>query len=123
MVDPIFQNPAAVEDVSGRITKISGAPAERREAYLFTFAFDFGSGKEPVSVKLVPKMYGTKDADYHIPQGIAGVVLYAPIGPGYAVELEESLWDKVREGGFILSEYTLRTKNTEGKVISTELGS
>ncbi|MES2225682.1 MAG: hypothetical protein V4480_02635 [Patescibacteria group bacterium] len=105
MVDPVFEQQQAIQEVIDRIEHLIAKGMEKDRNRL-TFDFDFGEGSEQVVVELVPSAY---DADlgsegYALPDAIGHLVLYASQGPTGAVSISQEMKSKIVENGAIIQE-------------------
>jgi hypothetical protein len=121
MVDPLLGHEEARKELLEKVQKYSGANLVESDNGIIDFPFDFGSGEESVKVELAAVHYPyqenlRKEDDYQLPQDIGVVILYAPAG---VIVDEGEVKEKLTEGGAIINEYTLTTK--DGK--SVDLGS
>ncbi|MEI6346235.1 MAG: hypothetical protein WCO79_03310 [bacterium] len=122
MVDTLLSDEKMQEEVIAKITKLISAAPEVSSGTIH-FTFDFGSGPEPVSVMLVSKFlpyFEEKrlEGDFVLPSDIGAIVLYASQGPGGCVGVTDAMKEKLVDGGAIVVEHQVITKN--GTV--TELG-
>jgi len=125
LVDPIFTVSEAVAEVKKRIESIISGEVEGKNGTL-AFEFDYGRGLEPSAVSLVAKPYHDEkqEGDYEIPNGVGGILLYAPQSQAYTVKLQEDVWEKIAPNGFIIDEYDfLRRREGSAEVEKIELGS
>lgn len=103
MVDPIFADPKAQEEVLEKVKRlISKTPVVSGK--ILNFQFDFGEGQEEVTVKLVAKSYpyteGVRAAnDFDIEPDTGVIVLYASQGPRGQVSVRDSMKEKLSAGG------------------------
>jgi hypothetical protein len=116
MVDYLFGAEECVKDVLERIKKLTG-----EEPFLtgdsLSFQFDFGEGKEQVTVVL--SSAGFKDPNKHgevfTPKDEIGTILmFAPNHPGGTIKLEEEILSKVVPSGVVLVGDFLQNKLSGG---------
>jgi len=123
LVDPILQNPQAQEELVTKLKHVSPR-AVSITGNQIAFKFDFGEGEENVTVDLLSKPYpyseaARTEADYIIPEETGVVVLFASRGPEGSIAIDESIRNKLTEGGLIIEEHKIIKK--DGAV--EELGS
>lgn len=106
MVDTIFEDQTAIQDVVERVKKITSEEVRKGSDGKLTFAFDFGDGKEGVIVTFVSKPYMPDDSanGYSIPESTGAIVLFASQGPSGLVHSDEHMKSKLTNGGIILEE-------------------
>lgn len=116
MVDPIFEDPEAQKSVIEQVEKLIADKPEVTGQTL-KFKFNFGEGKENVTVDLIAKPYIENDQEnsFKIPQNTGIILLFASQGPQGSVNASETMKEKLADGGAIISEHRLIPK--EGKVI------
>ena len=121
MVDHILKDEIIQKEVVEKVRKlIEEEPIVSGQK--IDFSFDFGNGKESVSVELVAKSYSPKDINgYNIPSNTGLIVLYASQGPSGTVSIDENMKLKLTEEGVILEETRIiKTEENKEKII--ELG-
>src|SRR3989344_6175751 len=107
-VDPVFQDARAKTDLIEKLRKLSGEEP-KVEGDKISSSFDFGNGKENVTIELVPKFFTPtgkekRGDDYELPQNIGGIIMYAAQGPGSSVDSDDAMKAKLMDGGFLLEE-------------------
>jgi hypothetical protein len=123
MVDPIFSDESAVQDLIGRIQNL-GTENINQENTTLNFNFDFGEGIEPVSVTVSPKTYSPDGVDdsYSIPESTGLVVLYASQGPEGVITVTEDMKSKIVPGGALLHDAEVIRFNEEHAEEQISLG-
>jgi len=126
MVDPILDIPEARTELLQRIQRACGTEPRVHGDHI-SFDFDFGSGKEEVTMRIVSKFITPTGSEprpdnYELPHGLGGIVMYAAQGPGSFVKADDALKSKIAEGGFLLEDLKFGNKR-EGKIEMQELGS
>ncbi len=123
MVDPILEDEEAVQELVTRVENLTKESVDRDRSRV-TFTFDFGDGKEPVVVELVPKAYdpSLESAGYRIPDATGHIVLYATQGPAGVVSVDEAMKAKIVEGGAILQEAHVLKMGANHQEVDISLG-
>ena len=108
MVDPIFSEEDACEEVRSRIEDL-GLSGVTRDNKTITFEFNFGDGHESVSVDLIPEEYPmyAGETGYSIPETAGHIVLYASQGPEGIITVTDEMKSRVLAKGAILSDADL----------------
>lgn len=102
LVDPAFQDEKVRESVAQKIRRLTGE-AMPEHAQEFSFQFDFGRGKEAVTVKMVPQAYPLNGwGDYVLPEHVACILLFASGGPGGYLRPTDEMKSHVVPGGLIV---------------------
>lgn len=108
MVDPACGIPGFKEAIVRRIEDLTGEKVASDTLPLH-FSFDFGSGKEPVSLELFAGKYApdqsNEDPDmplYALPEKVGSILLFAAQGPRGRVEIDEAMRARLVPGGAIL---------------------
>lgn len=119
MVDPVLANDEAVKEIVGRIETIAKEKIQLGEDKKLSFNFDFGNGKEKVTVQIEAKLYGG-ESGYKLPDNTGLVVLYAS---GVFSNEDKEMKSKLAPGGAILEETRLITRDINtGKEKITQFG-
>jgi hypothetical protein len=100
MIDPIFCDEAAIQDIKGRIERFK---PEKISENRFKFDFDFGKGKESVNMTLSPETYGQETGSAILPERVAAILLFASQSPAGTVEPDEVMKKRLARGGLILN--------------------
>ncbi|MEI6553225.1 MAG: hypothetical protein WCO09_01530 [bacterium] len=123
MIDPILSDERAKAELIEKIRQLIKEDQKIGDGQKLGFLFDFGNGKEEVSVELVEKPYSPEDAEgYVIPDNVGLIVLYAAQSPGGRVAVDENMKSKLVEGGAILEETTIIKPGKNGEENIIELG-
>ncbi len=119
MVDPILAIPEIRDELIEKVKKLG--PGANIQNDTCVFEFDFGHGKERVSVELAAKAYSAENSEYELPDRIGAIVLYASQGPAGRITADDTMMDKMVEGGIIIEDTTV-IKIKGGQKETIELG-
>jgi hypothetical protein len=120
LVDPILAIPEIKTEAIEKIKHLSSDVVI--EGDTCAFEFDFGNGKERVTTELVAKAYSKETDSYALPDKIGAMVLYASQGPRGRITVDNSVKERIIDGGIIIEDTTaIIIKDGQEELI--ELGS
>jgi hypothetical protein len=119
MVDPVLADNEAIKEILVRIETIAKEKIPLGEDKQLSFDFDFGNGKEKVTVQIEARLYGG-EGGYKLPANTGLIVLYAS---GVFSNEDKEMKSKLAPGGAILEETRLLTKDwNTGEEETTQFG-
>lgn len=119
MVDPVLANEEAVKEILARVEKIVKEKIPFSDNKKLSFDFDFGAGKEKVTIQIEARPYGG-ETGYKLPDNTGLIVLYAS---GVFSTEDKEMKSKIAPGGAILEETRMITRDANtGEEKMTQFG-